>query len=158
MNKKILIKRMFVFLIVGLFLINLVYANNTKNLIKNKDYIKDLREVDTLIVDGHLTKEYKANEKRLIITGEKKWWDLLGIWTENSLLDIRLVSDYVVSGLIASNDTMVAELLLVDWDKNANLFDSVNYYDIKNQYNIVSFRCRNSDIGRTQNGFYTSNT
>jgi len=128
--------RILSFIVVALLLVvsaGTVSALDNIDLIKDKIYIEGIRTTDTLIVDGPVTKEYIADDKRLIITGERYWWDILEIWTEDSYLDIRLESDYKV--LVGQGeDTKVAEFYLEDASGSTDLFDLVNFYDVNDNY------------------------
>ncbi|MGB2762381.1 MAG: hypothetical protein WBC21_02465 [Minisyncoccales bacterium] len=95
-------------------------------LIKDREFINDLRTNNSVIKRGNITKTYNAFEKKLSI--ENKNLD--------RRIELKLNSSYLVSVLIASDDTKVAELILKDY-KNTNLFEEVKFYDIKNNYQEV---------------------
>jgi len=97
---------------------------DVNSLVKNRGHVNSLRVQDSEEVRGTTTKNYKASEKKLTIEGLTK------------RIEIKLTSPYIVSGLIASDDTKVAELTLIDY-RNIDLFDSVQFYDVKNDYEEV---------------------
>lgn len=98
---------------------------STKEVINDKKYINDIRSRDSKAmqeIEGRLiTKEYVANNKEIKIYDDR----------ESTLLNFKLLGDYnkrVSSG----KDVLVAELLLIDWGKGANLFDSISAHDLNN--------------------------
>lgn len=143
MKNKILIAPIFILLIVaGIFLIFFLIFNNQEpdrfDKVADRKYIEKLRNTpsseEIIIEDKTIKKDYNPVDKGLKIKEN-----------DEVLLDIKLISPYTVTGLIAGSDTKVAEFLLVDWDeKRNNLFEEVNYFNVKDNYKPVSktFRYR----------------
>ena len=100
--------------------------------IQDREYIDSLRRIDSYeekVVDGNIfSKEYDSTNKELLIKDDK----------DITLISIKLNSPYAVSNLIASDDTKVAEFVLVNWDDNKDtLFDGVSYFNVKDSYNEI---------------------
>ena len=86
--------------------------------LKDKDFIKSIRETDSVIIDGSFTKTYKAKEKRLTIESSK------------DLIDIQLLSSY--HRMIGAGDSvLIAEFKLKDWKKKDKIFDYLEFFNKK---------------------------
>ena len=101
--------------------------------VKDRAYIDDLRNTPSskeIVVDGStFKKQYTPNDKGLLITDDK----------DNLLLDIKLVSPYTVTGLIASSDTKVSEFYLEDWSNDKiNLIDEIGFFNVKDNYKEIN--------------------
>ncbi len=68
--------------------------------LKDDNLINELRTIDSSIQEGDLTKDYFALNKNVIIANDKE-----------TIIDLKLVSPYKVSGLIASPDTKGCRVL-----------------------------------------------
>ena len=90
-----------------------------KDKLKDKEYIKNIRKTDSVIIDGNVTKEYTAESKKLKIHSKDK------------SIDMELLSSYHQM-LGAGKETLVAEIKLNDWKNKDNLFDELGFYDRKN--------------------------
>ena len=106
-----------------------------KEIIENRTYIDKLRNTDTIRLSNDKSGEdlaYKSynSSTKLILIEDKDY---------KPIIKMRLTSPYVVSGLIASNDTKVAEFYLEDFkDGKTNLIDTINFYDVKGNYESIS--------------------
>lgn len=90
----------------------------------NMDYLKKIREKDSVVEKDNLVKEFKSKDKEITIKNHSE-----------ILIDIKLDSPYKVSGLIASSDTKVAEFTLKDWISGRNkMFDSIKSFNLKSNY------------------------
>ena len=90
-----------------------------KDKLKDKEYIKNIRKTDSVIIDKGVTKEYKADNKNLKIHSKDK------------SIDMELLSSYHQM-LGAGKETLIAEIKLNDWTNKDNLFDELGFYDRKN--------------------------
>ena len=130
MNKKIVITIGIVFLIlVGIF----GYYSITKDVtavndLSNRNYIDDLRSQNKIREHNPKSNSYQSYNSltKEILIEDKDY---------KQIIKMRLISPYVVSGLIASPNTKVAEFYLEDWKKGkTNLIDEIKFYDAKNNY------------------------
>ncbi len=145
-------KKRLAFIIVGIFVVLLIgsgillwnFKNGSNQIsefgvnpliskITDRAYIDELRHTDSseniIIGNETFTKDYTSIDRGLVIRNGQG--DLL--------LDMKLVSDYSVTGLVASSDTKVAEFLLGDWDsKRTILFDDISFFDVKKGHKEIS--------------------
>ncbi len=125
----------FIILLVGVGVFVLKSANNKSTIISkvsDRELIEGLREsssFEKINYNGkEYSKDYDASDKKLLIKDDK----------EEKILEIKLTSPYVVSNLVAGSDIKVAEFYLINWKKNRGiLFNGVDYFDIKNNYEEV---------------------
>ena len=104
-------------------------------IVKNRTYIDELRTTDTIQLSNNKSgedlafKSYNSFTKEILIE-DKEF---------KPIIKMKLISPYIVSGLIASSDTKVAEFYLEDWkNSKINLIDTINFYDIKNNYKPIN--------------------
>lgn len=124
------------FLIIPKIKINKENINPIFNkVLLDRTYIEELRKTDTNQLSNKKTgdklsyKSYTSDTKEILIEDSNY----------KTIIKMKLTSPYVVSGLIASEDTMVAEFFLEDWkDGKTDLFDMINFYDTKNSYESTS--------------------
>ena len=143
MNKKILFGILFGVLILGVIVLLVSQSNNfNTNLsseslekIRDRSSIEELRNTDTTQLSNEQTEEdllYQSydSKTREFLVEDKDY---------NSVIKLRLTSPYVVSGLIASSDTKVAEFLLIDWKSGKdNLIDGTSFHNVNDDYKQVS--------------------
>ena len=98
--------------------------------IQDRALIEELRNTDiTDLEKDNKFLSYDSETKELLITDDK----------EGVVLKMKLTSDYFVGGLMAGQDTMVAEFFLVDWrDGRGSLIDEINFFDVKDNYKETS--------------------
>ena len=86
--------------------------------IKDKKYLKELREKDSVIYDGEIRKEYTAQERKVKVEkGEKK-------------LELKLISS--TSLMVQAGECVkIAELEIVNFTGKTHLFDSIEFIDKK---------------------------
>lgn len=99
------------------------------DVLMNETLIDDMRKDDSYYVFGEMGKEYIADEKRLIITNDSK-----------TVMDLKLLTPYMYSGLIASKDTKIAEFYLGDHDGESMIFDDFELFDVKSDYREIEKR------------------
>jgi len=87
--------------------------------LKDKEYIKNIRKIDSVLVDGDFVKKYTAKTK------------LLKIYSKNKSIEIELLSPYNQK-LGVGKETLIAELKLKDWNNKNNLFDELEFFDREN--------------------------
>ena len=108
-------------------------SSSIRNSLLDNDLQEDIRATDSVRVSNGETsdmlrlKSYDASERTLTIENEAL----------NILVKLKLLSDYNAH-VGVGEDVMIAELLLVDYSYNGNLFESLNFYNIKGNYNILS--------------------
>ena len=86
--------------------------------LKDKDFIKSIREADNIVVKRNFTKTYNSKEKRIIIKNDKQ------------SIDMELLSPYHKM-VMAGSSVLVAEIKLNDWKGKNKLFDSLEFYNRK---------------------------
>ncbi len=96
------------------------------NEIRNRALIEELRTTNLKdFSDGTNLFSYNPKIKEILVEDEDS----------QLIIKMKLVSPYVVSGLIAGRDIKVAEFFLEDWeDKRTNLIDAVNFYNVGKDY------------------------
>ena len=114
--------------------------------VKNRIHINQLRKKDKIKSSNGKRgndlrfESYNSLTKEILIEDE-----------DDIIIKMRLTSPYVVFGLVASDDTKVAEFYLEDWkDGKINLVDTINFYDINDDYKPIDrdFRFKWENITR----------
>ncbi len=101
--------------------------------VKNRTYINQLRNKDKIKSNNGKSGNDLRFESYNSLTKEILIEDEYGL-----IIKIRLTSPYLVSGLQASSDTKVANFYLEDWkDGKINLVDTINFYDVKDNYKPI---------------------
>ncbi|MFA6074028.1 MAG: beta-propeller fold lactonase family protein, partial [Candidatus Woesearchaeota archaeon] len=137
-----MLKKFILFLFLGIFLVSFVSAvwynpltwfsiedetintENIKEQIKNSSYIEEIREQDSVETKEDITKTYTSLEKEIKINDSGK-----------TIIQSKLLTPYnYKTG--AGEDVLVAEFYLEDYNNLENIFDSINFYDIKKDYEI----------------------
>ncbi len=108
------------------FGVNEEYLDPIWTSISDKEYVKNLREKDSLrIKKGDYYKSYNVLDKRLLI--ENSEYDLV--------LDLILESNYT-EAVISGNDKLISWFLIKDY-LGDDLVDDVKFYDVNNNYSVI---------------------
>ena len=94
--------------------------------LKNRGFIKDLRETDSQISKEGFNKNYDSKKKALFIQSDDK----------SEMISMELKSSYC-KGVAAGKSVLIADIKLKDWKGRNTLFDNLGFYNEKSSYQKI---------------------